>query len=233
MKKIKSLKTLSSLASVAVVTPVVATACNDNEITKTNIDTFTWSEKGDYNFIMTKDEVIDTFKSNNKTIKEGGDLPDDIYDNVELSTYLASDFWAVYILADDTSSKYTGFINVYVDTQKVNIDTLDWSNEGEYLATLTPDVAKAEFISKNKTQAECGTLPDDIYDNVDITAALNNDSWYFTIITKSTSKRYFGSETKDTSATKVNIDKFNWSIIGDYNVLMSNDEISNKFQFSW
>ena len=41
MKKIKSLKTLSSLASVAVVTPVVATACNDNEITKTNIDTFT------------------------------------------------------------------------------------------------------------------------------------------------------------------------------------------------
>ena len=103
MKKLKSFKTLTSLSAIAAITPIVATACNDSEITKTNIDTLSWNTNGNYLVTATINNILDEFKQNNKTSSEGGLLPDDVYDNITITILGQTTWWEIYLRANDDS----------------------------------------------------------------------------------------------------------------------------------
>ena len=54
MKKLKSLKTLSSLGATIAITPIVATACNndDDTVEKVNVKIYNWKNTGEYYSLM-------------------------------------------------------------------------------------------------------------------------------------------------------------------------------------
>ena len=48
-------------------------------------------------------------------------------------------------------------------SEKTNVNTVDWTDFGDYLSTMSNDEIVTTFVANNKTIENKGTLPNDIY----------------------------------------------------------------------
>ena len=228
MKKLKSFKTLTSLSAIAAITPIVATSCNDNEITKTNIDTLSWNTNGNYLVTATINNVLDEFKQNNKTLSEGGLLPDDVYDNITITILGHTTWWEIYLRANDDSLLYSGYLSLHIDASKININTLNWTLGDNYYLNMDKEQIIANFISNNKVLMDGGKLPNDIYSWVNVNAIKIDTKWHLSVDTIQNNV-YVGNIFYDITPTKVNVNIYNWSSEGSYTLEMSDKDIKKEF----
>ena len=200
MKKIKSLKTLTTLGAISAITPIITTACNDKDsqptpVDKIDINSFDWSNTGNYNSAMTTIQFIDEFKKNN--VAGQNNIPADIYDhiNFDISGALAS--WTITLTAKDTSTKYFGTKQIDINA-KINVVSLNWISTGDY----SIDMAKDHILNVFKQNNPSGQhgLPDDVYENVDVTND-GESKWTISITAKDTSTTYIGQDNISISAS--------------------------------
>ena len=236
MKKSKTLKLTSSLAVLTTVTPIVATSCttnNKNTDLKVDINEYEWHAGANYNSLMSNEEIISAFKENNKTLKDGGTLPNDIYDdnNVEIKLWGNAPDCTVEINAKDSSELYKGSKSVELTVQK-DINQYKYETTGNYLTLSSDADYRLEFIKNNPTDLWDGQLPDDFYNNVDVKVEISpNNTLNFTLNAKNGSNRYFGEVKLESLNVKINIEEYEdiWNFAGNYNALMTLDEIKAEF----
>ncbi|MCF0227536.1 MAG: hypothetical protein HUJ52_01815, partial [Malacoplasma sp.] len=126
------------------------------------LDALQWSTEGEYQSTMTDEEMIATFKENNLTKKDGGLLPNDVYNNVDLSIVMVGQDKAIKITTKESSTAYQGetilIISPEQEAEIEGIDSVISSKGGTYNLT----VKDSEGNVKNITSAYAEYDPEGI-----------------------------------------------------------------------
>ena len=122
MKKLKSLKTLSSLGATIAITPIVATACNndDDTVEKVNVKIYNWKNTGEYYSLMNQQQVVDEFISQNKAGEN--DIPADIYDYITVSSSGEGINRTILVEVTKSNDLYGGRTSINLEVEKVDIN---------------------------------------------------------------------------------------------------------------
>ena len=184
MKKTKLLTSVSTLSIASAIFPITTTACKEE---KNDIDKMHWSNEGDYNSAMTNNEFKAEFIKNNPVGQ--GDIPTDIYDNVDFAINGSLANWTITLTATEKSKEYKGSVTIDI-TAKINVVSLEWSTEGYYWGLMTKGAILGQFKQSNEPGDH--NLPLDVYDNVDVNNDDPESKWIINIKANSSSNTYVG-----------------------------------------
>ena len=231
MKKTKkALLSLSSIGIVGIISPTICVSCSCSS-NKTQIDSLEWTLSGKYSVYDTEEETITEFKNSNLTKKDGGILPDDIYDNVKLSCNGEGAARKVVVTANNDSNNYQGTVTLEINVLKVILDTIPWTAAGDYSAQNSDEEVINEFIKNNKTEENGGILPDDIYENISINCSGEGSQRQIEIVALDSSVIYGGRTFINIWGKKADITNYKWNTTPHgYHAAMTNDEIAAKFK---